>query len=143
MPRGLCKSLIFYLGNWVLKLFAFCSAIIVLKTYCKFLQTAVFHIDYVHPSNVCQQFVHEQTNDSGEKAISITLQKHLVPAFMLMFPASIACAATNNANGRKNSYGTPIGCSLTSKPCFAASKVIWVFGLSFIIKKSGLTVTCS
>jgi hypothetical protein len=44
-------------------------------------------------------------------------------ALMLIFRVSIACAATN-ANGRKNSYGALIGCSLTSKPCFAASKVI-------------------
>ena len=47
-----------------------------------------------------------QTDDSGEKAVSITWQKHLVPG-SLISRVSIACAATN-ANGRKNSYGSPI-----------------------------------
>jgi len=67
------------------------------------------------------------------------LAKTLVPGSYVDSPGAIAYAATK-LSGRKNSYGAPIGCSLTSKPCFAVLKADLGFGLSFIVKKSGLTV---
>jgi hypothetical protein len=83
-----------------------------------------------------------QTDESGEKALSITWQKQIAPSSYVDLPC-VYCLRSNQTQWPEEQLWRTYMMLTNLEAVFRCLKVIWVFGLSFIVKKSRLTVTCS